>query len=83
MKDRQGRIRIASATVDFKASISSAMASAGVLHPRVFLGRLVIPPFSVGCGRRIHAAIFSFMAGVMPPMPRCPAKVEVAVNLAS
>jgi hypothetical protein len=33
------------------------------------------PPFLTGCGRRTHAAIFSFMAGVMPPMPRCPAMV--------
>ncbi len=30
---------------------------------------VVIPPFLAGCIRRIHAAIFSFMAGVMPPMP--------------
>ena len=29
----------------------------------------VIPPFLTGCIRRIHAAIFSFWAGVMPPMP--------------
>ena len=29
----------------------------------------VIPPFLMGCMRRIHAAIFSFWAGVMPPMP--------------
>jgi hypothetical protein len=36
---------------------------------------VVIPPFLTGCIRRIHAAIFSFMAGVMPPMPRCPAMV--------
>ena len=27
------------------------------------------PPFLTGCIRRIHAAIFSFCAGVMPPMP--------------
>ena len=27
------------------------------------------PPFLTGCGRRTHAAIFSFMAGVIPPMP--------------
>ncbi len=32
-------------------------------------GRLVIPPFLTGCSRRSHAAIFSFCAGVMPPMP--------------
>ena len=31
--------------------------------------RMVIPPFLTGCIRRIYAAIFSFMAGVMPPMP--------------
>jgi transposase len=30
---------------------------------------LVIPPFLTGCGRRTYAAIFSFWAGVMPPMP--------------
>jgi integrase len=29
----------------------------------------VISPFLAGCGRRTYAAIFSFMAGVMPPMP--------------
>jgi hypothetical protein len=29
----------------------------------------VIPPSLTGCIRRIHAAIFSFWAGVMPPMP--------------
>ena len=29
----------------------------------------VIPPFLMGLSRRIHAAVFSFMAGVMPPMP--------------
>jgi hypothetical protein len=30
---------------------------------------LVISPFLTGCIRRTYAAIFSFMAGVMPPMP--------------
>ena len=29
----------------------------------------VISPFLTGCIRRTYAAIFSFMAGVMPPMP--------------
>ena len=29
---------------------------------------LVIPPFLMGLSRRIHAAVFSFMAGVIPPM---------------
>ncbi len=31
-------IQVSSATVELKAAISSAMASAGVLHPSVFLG---------------------------------------------
>ena len=30
----------------------------------------VIPPFLTGCIRRTYAAIFSFCAGVMPPMPK-------------
>ncbi|WP_420882826.1 transposase [Sulfitobacter pontiacus] len=29
----------------------------------------VIPPFLMGSSRRIQAAVFSFMAGVMPPIP--------------
>jgi hypothetical protein len=29
----------------------------------------VIPPFLTGCIHRTYAAIFSFYAGVMPPMP--------------
>jgi hypothetical protein len=32
-------------------------------------GRRVILPVLAGRDRRTHAAIFSFMAGVMPPMP--------------
>ena len=35
----------------------------------MFRCRAVIPPFLRGLGRRIYAAIFSFWAGVMPPMP--------------
>ncbi len=31
--------------------------------------RRVIPPFLMGFSHRIHAAVFSFIAGVMPPMP--------------
>ena len=30
---------------------------------------VVIIPFLTGCGRRTYAAILSFWAGVMPPMP--------------
>jgi hypothetical protein len=29
----------------------------------------VIPPFLMGSSRRIQAAVLSFIAGVMPPMP--------------
>jgi len=29
----------------------------------------VVPPFLTGCGCRTYAAIFSFCAGVIPPMP--------------
>ena len=32
-------------------------------------GLKVIPPFLTGCIRRTYAAILSFCAGVMPPMP--------------
>jgi hypothetical protein len=32
-------------------------------------GALVIASFLTGCVRKTYAAIFSFMAGVMPPMP--------------
>ncbi|WP_050527422.1 hypothetical protein [Pseudorhodobacter aquimaris] len=35
----------------------------------------VISPFLMGSSHRIHAAVFNFIAGVMPPMPRCPATV--------
>jgi hypothetical protein len=35
----------------------------------LFLDLRVISPFLTGCIRRTYAAIFSFMAGVMPPMP--------------
>jgi hypothetical protein len=36
---------------------------------RTMRSRVVIPPFLAGSSRRTHAAIFSFIAGVMPPMP--------------
>ena len=39
------------------------------LHLLQMLGRPVIPPFLRGLGRRIYAAIFSFWAGVIPPLP--------------
>ena len=32
------------------------------------LNEEVIPPFLTGLSRRIHAAVFSFIAGVIPPM---------------
>ena len=33
------------------------------------INEMVIPPFLMGLSHRIHAAVFSFIAGVMPPMP--------------
>ncbi|TYB83748.1 hypothetical protein FQ320_23980, partial [Oceaniovalibus sp. ACAM 378] len=39
------------------------------LHPLDQFRALVILPFLTGRGRRTYAAIFSFIAGVMPPMP--------------
>lgn len=38
-------------------------------HGRGKIGDLVILPVLTGRDRRTHAAIFSFMAGVTPPMP--------------
>ena len=39
-----------------------------VLQHSEKIGNEVIPPFLLGSSRRIHAAVFSFIAGVMPPM---------------
>jgi transposase len=36
---------------------------------RVHQHAAVVPPFLAGCICRTYAAIFSFMAGVMPPIP--------------
>ena len=42
----------------------------GKLETRLrYSNSLVISPFLMGLSRRIHAAVFSFIAGVMPPMP--------------
>ena len=38
-------------------------------HSRFTDEQMVIPPFLTGLRSRIHAAIFSFCAGVTPPMP--------------
>ena len=38
-------------------------------------GAAVSPPFLTGCSRKTYAAIFSWWAGLMPPMPRCPALI--------
>ncbi len=40
-----------------------------ILQAQLARSAVVIPPFLAGCGCRTYAAIFSFMAGVMPPMP--------------
>jgi molecular chaperone HscC len=41
----------------------------GVMEVRASSGDAVIPPFLWGLGRRIYAAILSFCAGVIPPLP--------------
>jgi site-specific DNA recombinase len=35
----------------------------------ILMRHKVIPPFLMGLSCRVHAAVFSFIAGVMPPMP--------------
>jgi hypothetical protein len=37
--------------------------------PRLTVEATIIPPFLMGPSRRVQAAVFSFIAGVMPPMP--------------
>ena len=48
-----------------KVTLDTADAPAGF----TLRGEGVIPPFLRGYSRRTHAAIFSFWAGVMPPIP--------------
>jgi hypothetical protein len=43
--------------------------SVHIVYAVIELGEVAIPPFLTGCIRRTYAAIFSFCAGVMPPMP--------------
>jgi len=55
-------------------SIADAVRQIGVTQQTYYrwrkeYGGMVISPFLTGCIRRTYAAIFSFMAGVMPPMP--------------
>ena len=42
--------------------------SAREIGRRLLISAAVIPPFLMGLSRRIHAAVFSFMAGVIPPI---------------
>jgi len=45
------------------------LVAVGLLQNALRLGDRVIPPFLMGSSRRIHAVVFSFIAGVMLPMP--------------
>ena len=57
-------------TVTFANAVTQVgMPQANLTAQLLGLGGAVIPPFLTGCGRRTYAAIFSFIAGVMPPMP--------------
>ena len=51
-----------------KGSLSIKLKKAG-WDEEFLCSVLVIPPFLTGCGCRTYAAIFSFCAGVIPPMP--------------
>ena len=60
---------------DFAIELRGAPFDVGVPDPEIFdmpmefgLELMVIPPFLMGLSRRIYAAVFSFMAGVMPPI---------------
>ncbi len=59
----------------FGTEVTQRQQSAGqfmqptVTQEKFSSGTPVIPPFLTGLCSRIHAAIFSFCAGVMPPMP--------------
>ena len=65
---------IASANGDGEAGevrdeLAGLMSSAAIEKAQAMAREWVIPPFLMGSSRRIHAAVFSFIAGVMPPMP--------------
>jgi hypothetical protein len=57
-----------SAALRFRVSIK-LVNDLVIMKPTTGALRPVIPPFLTGCIRRTYAAIFSFWAGVMPPMP--------------
>lgn len=70
--DYQNKQRILYGTQAAQATRNSAELQLLLCMPSVckeFLIVLVIPPFLRGLGRRIYAAIFSFWAGVIPPLP--------------
>ncbi|MDO8883673.1 DUF3489 domain-containing protein [Pseudotabrizicola sp.] len=54
-----------------RASIDQIVTATGwnAHSARGLISGVVITPFLTGCIRRTYAAIFSFWAGVMPPMP--------------
>ena len=55
-------------TADERLSAAENKTSLAIFGPPG-VGKTVISPFLAGCIGRIHAAIFSFWAGVRPPMP--------------
>jgi hypothetical protein len=42
---------------------------------------MVVPPFLIGVVGRIYTAIFSFRAGVMPPMPQRKAPLKIDLEM--
>jgi hypothetical protein len=57
-----------STNTKLRVLLSSFLLQAQRLQDRVDRKGGVIPPFLMGLSRRIYAAVFSFMAGVMPPI---------------
>jgi hypothetical protein len=52
---------------DFDCQVAEIQIRAVILNGFTALG--VISPFLMGLSRRIHAAVFSFIAGDITPMP--------------
>jgi hypothetical protein len=72
METRAGKMEAAQFLRDLLQAlpyrIHTVLTDNGIQFTNRALGR-VISPFLTGCIRRTYAAIFSFMAGVIPPMP--------------
>jgi uncharacterized protein YraI len=55
--------------IGYKVIVGLPNGTALRVHSCQQTGGTVIPPFLMGSSRRTYAAAFSFIAGVIPPMP--------------